>query len=123
MPREQRLAPDHKTIAEFRRNNGTAIRKVCAQFVDLCRRLGLLTHASVAIDGSKFKAVNNRDKSFTAAKIARRWARLEESVARHLAQLDTVDRQEPSEALAIKALRLKENMAKLESEMLKLTAH
>jgi transposase len=119
----QRLAPDHKTIADFRTDNGAALRKVCARFVELCREIGLLATASVAIDGSKFKAVNNRDKNFTEAKVARRWAQLEESVARYLSQLDTADRQEPSEALAIKALHLKEKMAKLESEMLKLSAH
>ena len=67
-----RLAPDHKTIADFRKDNGTAIRKVCARFVALCRTMGLLTQASVAIDGSKFKAVNNRDKNFTRAKMERR---------------------------------------------------
>jgi transposase len=119
----KRLAPDHKTIADFRTDNGAALRKVCARFVELCRELGLLATASVAIDGSKFKAVNNRDKNFTEGKVARRWAQLEESVARYLSQLDTADRQEPSEALAIKALHLKEKMAKLESEMLKLSAH
>ena len=64
-----RLAPDHKTIADFRKDNGRAIRQVCARFVALCRTLGLLTQASVAIDGSKFKAVNNRDRNFTRAKI------------------------------------------------------
>ena len=119
----KRLAPDHKTIADFRTDNGAALRKVCARFVELCRELGLLATASVAIDGSKFKAVNNRDKNFTEAKVARRWAQLEESVARYLSQLDTADRQEPSEALAIKALHLKEKMAKLEIEMLKLSAY
>jgi len=119
----KRLAPDHKTIADFRTDNGAALRKVCARFVELCRELGLLATASVAIDGSKFKAVNNRDKNFTEAKVARRWAQLEESVARYLSQLDTADRQEPSEALAIKALHLKEKMAKLESEMPKLSAY
>jgi len=60
-----RLSPDHKTIADFRKGNGGAIRKVCAQFVELCRQIGLLSVASVAIDGSKFKAVNNRDRNFT----------------------------------------------------------
>ena len=119
----RRLAPDHKTIADFRTDNGAALRKVCARFVELCRELGLLATTSVAIDGSKFKAVNNRDKNFTEGKVARRWAQLEESVARYLSQLDTADRQEPSEALAIKALHLKEKMAKLESEMLKLSAY
>ena len=86
------LAPDHKTIADFRRDNGAAIRKVCAQFVAFCRAIGLLTTASVAIDGSKFKAVNNRDKNFTRAKMERRLAQIEESVARYLSQLDTADR-------------------------------
>ena len=76
-----RLAPDHKTIADFRKDNGPAIRKACARFVALCRELGLLTTASVAIDGSKFKAVNNRDKNFTRAKMERRLAQIEESVA------------------------------------------
>ncbi len=118
-----RLAPDHKTIADFRKDNGPAIRKVCAQFIDLCREIGLLTKASVAIDGSKFKAVNNRDKNFTVGKVERRRAQLEESVARYLSQLDTIDRQEPTEALAMKTVRLKEKLVKLESEMQRLSAH
>ena len=67
-----RLAPDHKTIADFRRDNGPAIARLCAEFVELCRKVGLLTKASVAIDGSKFKAVNNRDRNFTASKMQRR---------------------------------------------------
>ncbi len=89
-----------KTIADFRKDNGTAIRKVCARFIALCRMIGLLTHPSVAIDGSKFKAVNNRDKNFTRAKMERRMAQIEESVARYLQQLDTADRadrQRPSQ--------------------------
>jgi transposase len=79
-----RLAPDHKTIADFRKDNGLGLRKVCARFVELCPEMGLLTTASVAIDGSKFKAVNNRDRNFTKAKakVQRRRAQLEESVAR-----------------------------------------
>jgi transposase len=72
-----RLVPDHKTIADFRKDNGPAIRKACARFVALCRNLGLLTTASFAIDGSKFKAVNNRDKNFTHAKMERRLAQIE----------------------------------------------
>ena len=112
-----RLAPDHKTIADFRKDNGTAIRKVCARFVALCRMIGLLTQASVAIDGSKFKAVNNRDKNFTRAKMDRRMAQIEESVARYLQQLDTADRQEPSEALKTKTSHLKEKIAKLKEQM------
>jgi transposase len=112
-----RLIPDHKTIADFRKDNGLAIRKVCARFVELCRELGLLAHASVAIDGSKFKAVNNRDKNFTRAKVVRRRAQLEESVARYLSQLDTADRQEPTEALVAKTTHLKEKIAKIKEEM------
>ncbi len=83
-----RLVPDHKTIADFRKDNGLAIRKVCARFVELCREMGLLVTASVAIDGSKFKAVNNRDKNFTRAKVERRRAQLEQSVARRSAAAD-----------------------------------
>jgi hypothetical protein len=115
-----RLVPDHKTIADFRKDTGRAIRKVCARLVELCREIGLLTRASVAIDGSKFKAVNNRDRNFTRAKVERRRAQLEASVARYLGQLDTADRQEPSETLALKTTRLKQKLAKLESEMQRL---
>jgi transposase len=115
-----RLAPDHKTIADFRKDNGRAIRQVCARFVALCRTMGLLTEASVAIDGSKFKAVNNRDKNFTRAKMDRRMAQIEASVARYLQQLDTADRQEPSEALKTKTSRLKEKIARLKEEMQRL---
>jgi transposase len=119
----RQLTPDDKTIADFRKDNGPAIKKVCAQFVALCRQMGLLNGASVAIDGSKFKAVNTRDKNFTRGKVERRRTQLEESVARYLAQLDTADRQEPSEALAAKTLHLKEKLAKLEEEMAKLAAY
>jgi transposase len=118
-----RLAPDHKTIADFRKDNGAALRKVCARFVELCRDMGLLTTTSVAIDGSKFKAVNNRDKNFTRAKVERRRAQLEESVARYLSQLDTADRQEPTEALAVKVTRLKEKLTKLKEQMGKLAVY
>jgi len=76
-----RLAPDHKTIADFRKDNGLAPRKVCARFVELCREMGLLATASVAIDGSKFKAVNNRDRNFTRAKVERRYYSGEEILA------------------------------------------
>src|SRR5213594_998114 len=118
-----RLAPDHKTIADFRKDNGLALRKVCARFVELCREMGLLATASVAIDGSKFKAVNNRDKNFTRAKVERRRAQLEESVARYLSQLDTADLQEPTEALAVKVTRLKEKLTKLQEQMGKLAVY
>jgi transposase/macrodomain Ter protein organizer (MatP/YcbG family) len=117
-----RLIPDHKTIADFRKDNGPAIKRVCIQFVELCRQMGLLTTASVAIDGSKFKAVNTRDKNYTRGKVERRRAQLEKSVARYLAQLDTADLQEPSEELAAKTAHLKEKLVKLESEMQRLAA-
>jgi hypothetical protein len=117
-----RLTPDDKTIADFRKDSGSAIKQVCVQFIELCRLMGLLTTASVAIDGSKFKAVNTRDKNFTRGKVERRRAQLEKSVARYLAQLDTADLQEPSEELAAKTAHLKENLVKLESEMQRLAA-
>ena len=112
-----RLVPDHKTIADFRKDNGPAIRKVCAQFVALCRGLGLFADASVAIDGAKFKAVNTRDKNFTVAKMKRRMAQIEESVQRYLYQLDSADRQEPSLARETKTARLKDKIATLKGEM------
>jgi transposase len=115
-----RLAPDHKTIADFRKDNGRAIRQVCARFVVLCRTMGLLTEASVAIDGSKFKAVNNRDKNFTRAKMEHRMAQIEDSVARYLHQLDSADRQEPSEVLKTKTSHLKEKITKLKEQMQRL---
>src|SRR4249919_1305431 len=115
-----RLVPDHKTIADFRKDNGGAIRKVCARFIMLCRRLDLFADASVVIDGSKFKAVNNRDRNFTRAKMERRLAQIEESVARYLHQLDSADRQEPSQARSTKMARLKEKIAKLKEEVKRL---
>ncbi len=111
-----RLVPDHKTIADFRKDNGVAIRQVGARFVSLCRTLGLLAEASVAIDGSKFKAVNNRDRNFTAAKMKRRLEQIEDSVARYLHQLDSADRQQPSLALVTRATRLKEKIERLRQE-------
>ena len=117
-----RLVPDHKTIADFRKDNGPAIRRVCARFATLCRRLDLFADASVAIDGSKFKAVNNRDRNFTRAKVKRRLEQIEESVARYLHQLDSADRQGPSLAQTTKTTRLKEKIEKLKEEMQRLQA-
>ena len=97
-----RLAPDHKTIADFRKENGVALREVCVRFVTLCRTMGLLNGGVVVIDGSKFKAVNNRDRNFTHAKMSRRVAQIEENIARYLSQLDSADRQEPSDEIAAK---------------------
>jgi transposase len=122
-----RLAPDHKTIADFRKDNGPAIKKVCAQFVELCRKMGLLAKTSVAIDGSKFKAVNSRDNNFTKGKLERRLHQIEESVARYMSQLDTADRrtaagEDPSETVLLTKTRLKEKLAKLEEEVKRLRA-
>ena len=115
-----RLVPDHKTIADFRKDNGKAIRKVCARFVALCRQLDLFTEAGVAIDGSKFKAVNARDRNFTRAKMKRRQEQIEESVDRYLHQLDSADRQEPSLARTTKTARLKDKIVTLKEEMRRL---
>ena len=117
-----RLVPDHKTIADFRKDNAVAIGKVCSQFIELCRRIGLLSVASVAIDGSKFKAVNNRDRNFTKAKMARRLQQIEDSVARYLHQLDSADRQEPTAAITSRVERLHDKIDKLHEEMWRLKA-
>jgi transposase len=117
-----RLMPDHKTIANFRKDNGPTIRKTCAQFVALCRQLDLFADASVAIDGAKFKAVNTRDKNFTRAKMKRRMEQIEESVARYLHQLDSADRQEPSLARMTKTDHLQAKITKLKDEMRRLEA-
>src|SRR5436190_4128414 len=111
-----RLAPDFKTIADFRKDNGAAIRAVCGQFVALCRRLKLFTRVVVAIDGSKFKAVNNRDKNYTVAKVTGRMEQVDASIARYLKALDQADREE-SEIAKAKSGRLKEKIAGLRRQM------
>src|ERR1022692_4819668 len=116
-----RLMPDFKTIADFRKDNGEAIRKVCREFVVLCRRLELFSEASVAIDGSKFKAVNTRDRNFTQAKMQRRLAQIDESIARYLSQLDSADRQGEVVPEA-KITRLNEKIAMLRQEIQRLNA-
>jgi len=114
-----RLTPDYKTIANFRKDNGKAIRGVCRQFVVLCRELGLFAESLVAIDGSKFKAVNNRDRNYTSAKLARRMKEIETSIDRYLVALDTADRQEPEIAKA-RTERLQDKIAALKAQMQKL---
>jgi transposase len=111
-----RLAPDFKTIADFRRDNGEAIRKVCREFVELSQQLGLFGDAVVAIDGSKFKAVNNRDKNFTPHKLKARMQQLEESIARYLNDLDRADR-EPTLVPADRVSHLKEKIAAVKEQM------
>ena len=117
-----RLMPDFKTIANFRKDNGPAIRKVCSQFVLLCRQLNLLTEASVAIDGSKFKAVNNRDNNFTANKVERRREQIEASIERYLAALASADRQESTDFMAAKIQRLPDKVVLLKEHLEKLKA-
>src|ERR1700691_314837 len=113
------LAPDFKTIADFRKDNGKAIREVCRAFVALCRELDLLSVPSVAIDGSKFKAVNARDKNFTEAKMKRRLERIDESIARYIAQLETADRRGDAVPEA-RIVRFKDKIAKLREEIARL---
>ena len=111
-----RLAPDFKTIADFRKDNGAAIRATCRRFVLLCRDLGLLSEASVAIDDGKFKAVNARERNYTPNVVRRRMEQAEASVARYLAALDTADRQEEETARA-RTDRLKDRLARLGQRM------
>jgi transposase len=112
-----RLAPDFKTIADFRKDNGAAIRLVCREFVMLCRKLSLFTEAFVAIEGSKFKAVNNRDRNFTRAKMKRRLAEVAASIERYLGELAAADRREPAED---KPQRLEDKIAALKQAMSRL---
>jgi transposase len=116
-----RLAPDFKTIANFRRDNGAAIRAVCGQFIELCRRLKLFAKAIVAIDGSKFKAVNNRDKNYTVAKVAKRMEQVDASIARYLVALDRADREE-SDVTEAGTTRIKDKIAGLRRQMQDLKA-
>ena len=110
-----RLTPDFKTIARFRKNNGKAICAVCRQFVGVCRQLDLFSQAIIAIDGSKFKAVNSRDKNFTVGKMAHS-RRIEERIERYLTALDAADREEPAVA-QLKAVKINEKIAALKDKM------
>jgi len=116
-----KLAPDHKTIANFRKDNGLAIQAACSQFVVLCRQIGLFTQAVAAVDGSKFKAVNTRDKNFTATKLKKRMEQVAEHIAGYLADLDTADRLEGEVAQA-RGVRLKDKIDLLRAQMQALKA-
>jgi len=116
-----RLAPDFKTIADFRRDNGAAIRAACSQFIVLCRRLALFSHAVAVVDGSKFNAVNARDRNYTKGKLQRRIEQVEASIGRYLQSLDAADRQDGEVAQA-KATRLTEKIAAMKAQMQKLKA-
>jgi transposase len=114
-----KLMPDFKTIADFRKDNGQAIRRVCSQFIVLCRRLNLFSEAIVAIDGSKFKAVNNRDKNFTDRKLQARMEQLEESIGRYLRELDRADR-DPVAVSEERVAQLKDKIATIKKQMQRL---
>jgi transposase len=111
-----RLAPDFKTIADFRRDSGKGIRNVCRQFIVLCRDLKLFSQAAVAIDGSKFKAVNSRERNYTEGKIARREREIEANIQRYLDALDTNDRTLPNDWL-VKTARLSVKVHELQQKM------
>ena len=116
-----KLMPDFKTIADFRRDNGAAIRRACAEFVALCRQMKLFSESVVAIDGSKFKAVNSRDRNFTDKKITSRLEHLEKAVQHYLDDLDRADR-DPSLVPERRVSQLKEKIAAIRTEMRKLRA-
>jgi transposase len=119
------LTPDFKTIADFRRNNGPAIRKVCTRFVALCRGMHLLDGNAVAIDGSKFKAVNHREKNFTKDRLAKRMAAIESTIERYLKELDRTDREQEVTGIpapATKIARLTQGMETLKAKLGRLSA-
>jgi transposase len=118
----RRLMPDHKTIADFRRDNRKAIRRVCREFVDVCRELELFSKRLVAIDGSKFKAVNSRDKNFTRKSVKKRIQQTEANIERYLAKLDATDKEEP-EIREVTAAELKAKIASMEAKLDELNAH
>ena len=116
-----KLVPDFKTIADFRRDNGSAIRATCRQFVELCRHLGLIASGTVAVDGSRFKAANTRDKNFTPGAIRRRMEQIDASIERYLVQLESADRQEDG-APEVRMTRLTERIDALRRQMRELQA-
>ena len=116
-----RLSPDFKTIADFRKDNGKAIRAVCREFIVLCRQINLFSEAMVAIDGSKFKAVNSRNRNFTRAKMKRRLEEIEKSLDRYFSQLDSLDRQE-APAAEDKITRIGDKIAALRKQMRQMKA-
>jgi transposase len=117
-----RLMPDFKTIADFRKDNRKAIRRVCTEFVGVCRELELFSATLVAIDGSKFKAVNSRDKNFTRKSVKRRLQKTQANIDRYLAKLDAVDREEP-EIREVTAAELQQKIASMEAKMEELKVH
>jgi len=117
-----RLMPDFKTISDFRKDNRKAIVRVCTEFVGVCRELELFSATLVAIDGSKFKAVNSRDKNFTRKSVKRRLQKTQANIDRYLAKLDAVDREEP-EIREVTAAQLQQKIASMEAKMEELKVH
>jgi transposase len=117
-----RLMPSFKTIADFRKDNRKAIRRVCTEFVGICRALELFSATLVAIDGSKFKAVNSRDKNFTQKSVKRRLKKTQANIDRYLAMLDQADQEEP-EIREVSAAELKQKIASMEAKMEQLKIH
>ena len=119
------LKPDFKTIADFRKDNGPAIRNVCRQFIALCRDIKLLDCASVAIDGSKFKAVNAKAKNFTREKLRKRFKEIDERIGRYLSELDRADEVQSATGMPVseaEVRRITDKMAWLKKESEKLEA-
>ena len=116
-----KLSPDFKTIADFRRDHGAAIQAVYRRFVILCRQLGRIAGGTVAVDGSRMRAVNARDRNFTPATIRRRMEQMDASIERYLGMLDTADRQDCA-AAELRGIRLTERLEELRRQMRELEA-
>ena len=114
-----RLSPDFKTIADFRKNNGKGIKNTCRTFIDLCRQLNMFTDAIVAIDGSKFKAVYNKDNNYTPQKIKFHIERVEKHIDEYLKQMDAADSGENQTAddqpIDEKITKLKNRLSELKA--------
>jgi transposase len=102
----ERLQPDFKTIADFRKNNGKGIKKACRQFVEICRQLNMFNQSDFAIDGSKFKAVNNKSRNYTPSKVRYHIDRVEKSIQKYLSNMDTQDGSETATKNTVSASKL-----------------
>lgn len=111
-----RLTPDFKTIADFRKDNGKAIRSICRAFVELCRQLDFFADAVVAIDGSKFMAVNKRDKNYTQGTMKRRMEQVEQHINKYLDQLDRADREATAQP-GHRVVHIKKTITRLRTRM------
>jgi len=107
------LKPDFKTIADFRKDNGPAIRNVCRQFVALCRDINLLDSNSVAIDGSKFKALNAKAKNFTREKLRKRFKEIDERIQRYLSDLDRADEVHTATGMPVREAEVQQIIDKI----------